>query len=417
MRFDARVAKALAAGDHLIVDDCPGLRLEANKTRKTWTYRYKSPVDQRMRQVRIGHWPAVSLADALPAWEALRARRDAGEDPAKARRVARAAPKKSDAYTVRQLCNDYLAGHVDVHRKKRGAKEMRRLMDAHLDAIENMAAVDLTRSKAFDLLESLAHIPVSAQALRGELGAAWDYALDAGRLPDNTPNWWRLVMRGRLRSKGRRRAGELIGTAKRVLTDQEIGKLLRWLPNFSALVSDALVLYLWTGTRGSEITSMEAREITQEPDGYWWTIAKAKTKNARHADATDLRVPLLGWALAIVRRRMELSKTWIFPAVSASGHSSQQVIGSQVFNRMSYSNVNAHRDLPKLPVEHWSPHDLRRTTRTILASMGCPSEVAEAVLGHMQEGIAGVYNQYKYDRERRHWLTLLDARLQALADS
>lgn len=27
--------------------------------------------------------------------------------------------------------------------------------------------------------------------------------MDAGRLPDGTSNWWRMILRGKLRSKGR----------------------------------------------------------------------------------------------------------------------------------------------------------------------------------------------------------------------
>lgn len=83
MGFDAKKAKALAAGEHIIVDDAPGLRLVATATRKTWTYRYKSPIDGRMRQVAMGQWPAVSYAAALGVWDELRTRRDAGEDLSK----------------------------------------------------------------------------------------------------------------------------------------------------------------------------------------------------------------------------------------------------------------------------------------------------------------------------------------------
>ena len=44
-----------------------------------------------------------------------------------------------------------------------------------------------------------------------------------------------------------------------------------------------------------------------------------------------------------------------------------------------------------LDIEHWSPHDLRRTVRTGLARLGCPNEVGEAILGHSKKGIEGTY--------------------------
>jgi integrase len=165
---------------------------------------------------------------------------------------------------------------------------------------------------AFDFLEGLASTPVTAANMRAELGAAWEYALDAARLDENVPNWWRQVMRGRLRSKGKVREGKHVGTARRVLTEAELARLVPWLGNFSELVRDVLTLYLWTCARGAEILAMEAGEISDEADGRWWTCPKRKTKNARHANATDLRVPLVGRGVSVCGRQRDgaLAAKW-----------------------------------------------------------------------------------------------------------
>ena len=426
MRLDARAAKLLQPGQHIVIDGCPGLRLVATATRRTWTYRYKSPTDGRMRQVAMGSWPAMALAAAAGAWAELRAQRDAGRDPALERRSARqvAAPARrsmrAGVYTVRTLVDDYLAGHIEHRRKPRGAAEVRRLFDKLLGAIAALPAESLTRQQAFSLLEGLAGTPVQAKQLRQELGGAWDYALDAGRLPETAPNWWRLVMRGRLRSKGAVLLGKNRGTVKRVLNGAELGQLVRWLPNFSRTVADGLTLYLWTGTRGAEIVKMEAHEVAQEADGWWWTIPKSKTKNARHANATDLRVPLVGRALDVVRRRLELApQGYLFPSWpdrgQSRGHIEQKVFGVAVWNAMPYCTSRPEYARPRVPVTHWAPHDLRRSVRTQLAALGCPPDVAESVLGHMLPGVEGVYNLHRYDAERRHWITRLSARLEELA--
>ncbi|MGB3433707.1 integrase arm-type DNA-binding domain-containing protein, partial [Achromobacter sp.] len=84
MFFDARAAKLLQPGEHLMVDGCPGLRLVASASRKTWTYRYKAVDSGRMKQVALGHWPAVPAAAAAAAWQARREERAAGVDPAQA---------------------------------------------------------------------------------------------------------------------------------------------------------------------------------------------------------------------------------------------------------------------------------------------------------------------------------------------
>ena len=87
---------------------------------------------------------------------------------------------------------------------------------------------------------------------------------------------------------------------------------------------------------------------------------------------------------------------------------------SKVHYFQPYSNSRDDHQRERLTVTHWSPHDLRRTGRTLLASMGCPHEVGEAILGHVLPGVAGDYNLYHYDAERIEWLSALNVKLEAL---
>ncbi|AKZ28031.1 alpha/beta hydrolase [Ralstonia solanacearum] len=424
MYFNARAAKLLKPGEHMTIDGCPGLRFECSASRRSWIYRYKSPVDGKMRQVKLGAWPAMSLAGAVVEWEKLRQARDTGRDVAVEKRSTRTLARATTngeivpervPYTVRRLCEDYLVGHIERNRTFKGAKEVRRMFDTMLESIADVLPQNVTRAMAFDLLNAFAHIPVQAGKLRTELGAAWDYGHDSGRLAEDVPNWWRQIMRGRLRSVGKRIEGKPIGKVKRVLSDQETGELIRWLPNFSALVDDVCTMYLWTCTRGDDIVEIRVEEITEEEDGLWWTIPKAKTKIAKNDNAPDHRVPLVGRAEAVVRRRMANAKDgWLFPS-RAGGPTEQKAIQSAVWSRQPYCKSRPELARSRLPVTHWAPHDLRRTGRTMLTALGCPTDVAESILGHMLPGVEGVYNRHTYDRERREWLTRLDAHLEALA--
>lgn len=425
MTFDPHAARLLQAGEHLILPDHPGLRLEATAKKRSWIYRYKSPVDTGMRQVKIGEWPRLAYDQAAAEWRKLKDRREAGEDPAlakkKARQEAREIAEKGHVgpYCVKHLVQDYLTGHIDRNRKPKGRAEVRRVLERETAPIADREAALLLRKEAYDLLEKLADRPVIATQVRQEMGAAYTYGLDSGRLPQNTPNWWRDIMRGKLRSKGKKIAGKHIGTGKRALSEQEIGRLIQWLPNFSKTIADVLTLYLWTDTRGAEIVAIEKSEIREEPDGLWWQIPKEKTKNARHATATDLRVPLLGRAKDVVLRRMQQTDRWLFPSETDRDEPIlQKMVQGGVYHHQPYSKTKDKRadaPRPRLPVTHWSPHDLRRSIRTLLASMGCPEEIAEAIMGHMKAGVVGVYNLHGYDRERREWLTQLDAKLEQLA--
>lgn len=425
--FDARAMKALPAGKHLTSPDFPGLRLVASSSGKSWIYRYKNP-DGKMKQVKVGEWPAMSVHAAVAEWEKLRQGRSAGDDPAavrdaeKAQRAAERAAKDDAlgqaSYTVSAVCDDYHRGYVRLARAKKGSDEVRRMFGTMLGELASVPAHEVSRAQAFALIQEWAEkAPVQAKRLRMELAAAWDYAIDAGKLAETTPNWWRRVLKGKIRSRGKVQGGKPVGLVKRVLTEQEVGLLIRWLPNFTAIVEDALLLYLWTGTRGAEICGMTGQEIQQEGDTWWWTIPKERTKNVHRTQAVDLRVPLFGRALDIVLRRKErYGDGPLFPARGLAGRSiDQRTVGVAVHFHQPYSVTKPEWDRPRLPVANWSPHDLRRTARTLLAAMGCPDEVGEAILGHVMPGIVGVYNRHTYDTERVTWLMRLSARLEDLA--
>lgn len=427
MSFDARAAKLLQPGESITLPDHPGLRLEASKSGRSWIYRFKSPVDGRMKQVKVGVWPAMGYPKATLEWENLRQRRANGEDVAETKRSARALkrvkageddqPEVARPYTVGDVCDDYWSGHIKPNRAPKGAREVRRLFDRELGALADVPAHEVTRAQAFELIQTkAASAPVVALYLRMELGAAWEYAVDSGKLPEETPNWWRKVLRGKVRSKGKRVVGERVGTSKRVLSPAEIGTLMRWLPNLTQLIQDLVTLYLWTACRGVEIVQMEGREIVEEETGWWWVLPKAKTKNARYDEATDLRVPLFGRARSIVLRRKErYCDGYLFPSRrGALPHVEQKVVGVAIWVAQPACTSRPEYVRPRLPVTNWAPHDLRRTSRTVLTALGCPRDVAEAIIGHMQPGVEGVYNLHGYDKERFEWLSKLNDHYEAL---
>ena len=393
MYFDARAAKQLQPGSHIVVDGCMGLRLEVSATSKSWIYRYKSPVNGRMRQIKLGQWPAMAASAAAAKWQELKALRDAGADPAadkKAQRVLAA----EGVYTVSRAVEDYITLHLEANRKADGAKAVAARLRNATAELASLPAAEVTRRMAFDLVSGMADNPVAAKSARNELGAAWALALDAGKLPEEVPNWWRQIL----------------------LSERELAQLLvDDFPLLASTVQDVLTLYLWTGTRGGEIVQMHANQITTEADGVWWTIPKDQTKNAKREAAFDLRVPLVGRALTVVQHRLKTNPgKYLFAANTKTGYTDQAGVQSQVHFRQPYAKQRPDVQRTRLSVTHWSPHDLRRTVRTMLASMGCPNEVAESILGHVQPGVQGIYNLHSYDAERRLWLQRWSERLEGL---
>lgn len=427
MAFDVRAAKQLQEGECMTIDACPGLRLEVTKTTKSWTYRYRNQAE-KLRQVKLGFWPEMGFHEAMVEWGKVRSEREAGIDPAEMRKSQKLAAKeaikqalakaeeKNTEYLVSHLVHDYLHGHVYDARKPAGAlaaaSALNRFLASNQD-LANMAAKDVKRQHAFQALESIKSKPTAAQKIRSMMGSAWDYALDSGRLDGDVPNWWRSVMKGRLKSKGKIIAGKHQGQKRRVLSDEEIPTLLAWsIENMYANGRDALILYLMTGVRGGEIFSMRKEHLSETNGVLWWTIPKELTKNARHEHATDLRVPLFGLAREIVKRRMrEADDDGVMFYGERGDPYTQRAFSNYVYDLQPYSPKSKRQGRKRgvLPVTDWSPHDLRRTARTQLAALGCPNEVAEAILGHMPPEIEATYNIYTYDNERVQWL-------QALAD-
>jgi hypothetical protein len=74
-------------------------------------------------------------------------------------------------------------------------------------------------------------------------------------------------------------------------------------------------------------------------------------------------------------------------------------------------------DPDSIKIPDWRLHDVRRTGATNLQALGIPIEVTEAVLNHIsgtRAGVAGIYNRYKYEPEKRAALEAWDLRLREI---
>ena len=56
-------------------------------------------------------------------------------------------------------------------------------------------------------------------------------------------------------------------------------------------------------------------------------------------------------------------------------------------------------------------HDLRRTVRTRLSALKVQDHIAEMVIGHGRKGIARIYDQHRFEDEKREALAKWAARL------
>jgi integrase len=188
-------------------------------------------------------------------------------------------------------------------------------------------------------------------------------------------------------------------------------------------MSRALRLVLVTGQRPGEVIGMHSREL----DGRWWTIPEERSKNkkAHRVYLTDMALdligaipsdgyifpspknaaqPIAGNAMALSLRRNILGADPGYPVKGEGGRNKKQAA------------KKAENPPPtnRIGVEHFRPHDLRRTVLTGMARLKIPREHRERVVNHSTDLLEEIYNLYDYDDEKRAALTLWAEYLQKI---
>lgn len=346
----------------------------------------------------------MELADARKAYQVQREIKQKEGDP---REVSREQKRKRELerekqqkaeYSCSTMVDEYLREMVEKNRTAKSAKGARYTMERYLGSLGLKRLTDISTKTLHDHISNMAlRVPDTARRFRAELKAAWNYSLITGRTDIACPI--NSQVGGKL-SQGKR---------ERYLTEMELADFLPWINNYSETVADALLLTLYLGLRSGEVCSLHDNELSSEKDGHWLTIPALKMKKRRVH-----RVPLSGTALRIILSRA--GDGYLFPSASG-GHINQKVLGVGVYAHSGKSSAKIYKSKAICPISGWAPNDLRKTARTLLASLRCPYEVAEAIIAHKIPGVGGLYNQYEYADEKRIWLTQLGEHLDGLNPS
>jgi integrase len=182
----------------------------------------------------------------------------------------------------------------------------------------------------------------------------------------------------------------------RVLSDAEIKVL--W-PKMDELLTDqtnrALKLILMAGQRPGEVAKM----LWDEVEGQWWTIPADKTKNGK-----EHRVFLNSTALELMGEPKK--KGFVFPSYLKENQPIHpNALGKALkIKRDKFKNED-------FQVGYFTPHDLRRTAATMMASLGYGSYIVGKVLNHTDPSVTAIYNRYEYDKEKQAALEALDRKI------
>lgn len=215
---------------------------------------------------------------------------------------------------------------------------------------------------------------------------------------------------------GMKRPGGKEESRERILTPEEIKTLWTALDQDNLNMTDeirrAIKLVLVTAQRPGEVINMHASEI----NGNWWTIPGSKTKNGltHRVYLTDTALTLIGDCkgrgfLFRTAGEVDAPMTELAMNMAIRRHLNWPLrddAGNPLYNKDGKPAVKN-----RLGVEHFTPHDLRRTATTLMAQSKIIKEHRERVTNHKLGKIDGTYNLHDYDDEKQMALEALERKL------
>lgn len=161
----------------------------------------------------------------------------------------------------------------------------------------------------------------------------------------------------------------------------------------------ACCLFLVLGVRKSELCEATWREMDLTTG--MWDLPKERSKTG-----VPISIPLPRQAIAWFNELQvrACGSPYVFPARRASHrpHMGPDTLNraiSKLFGREPGRKKQPPNKMGKL--EHFTVHDLRRTFRSLAASLGIAGNVAERCLNHKLKGVEGIYDRHDYFEERR----------------
>ncbi|MFM5838893.1 tyrosine-type recombinase/integrase [Aeromonas rivipollensis] len=302
-------------------------------------------------------------------------------------------------FTLQAMIELYLQNHIEDQRlpngtiksgarKKKGQAEARRTL--YGDAVPMLGerlARDVSRQDIIGLVMSIVSRGANVQAgnVLREILAAYDYSMGMGKFDDQFINPALQAKVSLVRTKVKLTSKK----GSRFLNDDEIKLFLAWLPGskFTEVQKNIFRMTLWTGCRTGEICEATWRNI--DLDEGVFHIRESKTGVAR-----EIQLPRQ--CIHFFRINKIGNEVYLFPSQRTGKPIKQKQLTESAW-------VMREADL-MLDIPRWTPHDLRRTVRTGLSRLQCPSEVAEAILGHTKKGLVGTYDLHRYTEQSREWL-------------
>ena len=310
------------------------------------------------------------------------------------------------------LADRYLEEYAR-RRKRSHAVDQRNLKNHVLPKWKNRAYASIKRADVIELVEGLvSNTPTLANRIQSLVSTIFTFALDAGLVEFNPCH--------RLRRRGQENVG------RRVLSDAEIRLFWRGIVEtpLTRRGGLALQLALLTGARVGEVAGINRGELTDisDPDHAAWIIPPERVKQSKVSkNPRSHLIPLAPMARSIILELLAMidgEERYLLPLRSPrrTGHMRSNSLTDGMANfagRLGGDDVAVKTWKAEPP----SPHDLRRTVETRLASLRFPKEIRDRVLNHVSGDVGSKhYNLHDYADEKRGALNRWSMALAAILD-
>ncbi len=368
----------------------------------TYVVRFRLPGEKNQKRITLGPVKSMSLVHAREAAREYKSAAVQGID------LKAEASRKAKAETVDDIAAEWLEQQVSGLSQSRAITAYYRKDVA--PAIGKMKVADVRRVDVLKLVEKkAATAPRAAAQVLIYTRQLLEFAANRDLIPANPA--------AGLKPSAITVAGKKTPLAprakERVLDADELKRF--WSYGGEGMTTQMqllLKLICVTGQRPGEVRKIHEDDI----EGRWWTVPakdRGKTNTPNEVYLTDTAMALLTEARAELERLRERRNAprsgYIFE--SGTGKPPGREAAPQAVKRSAKALGMKTEELG-----YWTPHDLRRTMRTGLADAGVSDEVAEVVVGHVKQGVTGVYNRSKYLPRRKAALEAWERRLLAVIE-
>lgn len=320
-----------------------------------------------------------------------------GIDPVEEQRETR---RKEKTLNVSAYCDQFVELYLQPNWPDTWPEAMRTLENVVKPRWGKRSLMSLKRADMVKLMDDYADRPGRKKYVHSLLRKLFNWAVDREDIPVSPLTGMK--------------APKPTASRRRVLGQEELICLWLACEKVGWPWGPYVRLLILTMQRRQEVAEMDWSEI--DLDAAIWTLPAERAKNdeAHIVPLTGLVIDQLN-ALGPTERGLVFTTTGKTPV---SGFSKAKQALDEVMAAIMQERRRERGDTTSMPaIPDWRLHDLRRTGATNLQALGIPIEVTEAVLNHIsgtRAGVAGIYNRYRYDTEKREALVAWEHRISRL---